>query len=184
VLPPVAKLTAEQAMYHFLAGYTAKVAGTEKGVTEPQATFSACFGEPFMVHNPTVYAQLLGEKIRSHACDVWLVNTGWSGGAYGVGQRMAIEHTRAIIHAALDGALHDTPTRMDPFFGLAVPTACPNVPETVLDPRSTWADPDAYDEQAAKVAGLFFENFRRFNGQVPEEISSAGPQRLQAVGEA
>lgn len=179
VLPPVAKLTAEQAMYHFLAGYTAKVAGTEKGITEPQATFSACFGEPFMVHEPIVYAQLLGEKIRDHVCDVWLVNTGWSGGTYGVGSRMDIHHTRAIIHAAIDGTLRHAPMRHDALFNLSVPLSCPNVPDEVLDPRRTWADPVAYDEQAAKVATLFAENFARFRGKVPTEIALAGPQAAQ-----
>lgn len=177
VLPPVAKLTTAQAMYHFLAGYTAKIGGTERGITEPQATFSACFGEPFMVHEPIVYAQLLGEKIEQHTCDVWLVNTGWSGGPYGVGQRMDIHHTRAIVHAALDGRLREVPTRQDPYFNLAVPVRCPSVPEGVLDPRSTWRDAAAYDAQAHKVAELFYSNFQRFAGQVPPEIAAAGPQK-------
>lgn len=180
VLPPVAKLTPEQAMYHFLAGYTAKIGGTERGITEPQATFSACFGEPFMVHEPIVYAKLLGEKIKKHACDVWLVNTGWSGGAYGVGKRMDIQHTRAIVHAALDGTLRDAPARHDSTFNLAVPEICPNVPANVLNPRNTWRDPAAYDEQAAKVAQLFYDNFSRFAGQTPAEIAAAGPQPATA----
>ena len=180
VLPPIAKLTPEQAMYHFLSGYTAKVAGTEKGVTEPQATFSACFGEPFMVQAPIVYAKLLGERVAQHGADVWLVNTGWSGGPYGVGQRMNISYTRAMVTAALDGALRTMPTRRDAQFNLAVPTACPGVPSDVLDPRSTWADVAAYDAQAAKLASMFEHNFKRFAGQVPDEIAAAGPQGAPA----
>jgi phosphoenolpyruvate carboxykinase (ATP) len=180
VLPPIAKLTPEQAMYHFLSGYTAKVAGTEKGVTEPQATFSACFGEPFMVQSPAVYAQLLGEKIAQHKVDVWLVNTGWSGGPYGVGKRMDIAYTRALIHAVLDGSLHNVPTRYDDVFNLAVPTSCPNVPASILNPRKTWVDPVAYDAQAAKVSEMFHENFKRFDGQVAPEIAAAGPNFVAA----
>ena len=180
VLPPIAKLTAEQAMYHFLSGYTAKVAGTEKGVAEPQATFSACFGEPFMVQAPIVYAKLLGERIAQHEADVWLVNTGWSGGPYGVGQRMNIGYTRAMITAALGGELRAAPMRRDALFNLAVPTACPGVPSDVLDPRSTWADVAAYDAQAAKLASMFEHNFKRFAGQVPDEIAAAGPQGAPA----
>ena len=175
VLPPIAKLTPEQAMYHFLSGYTAKVAGTEKGVTEPQATFSACFGEPFMVHSPIVYAQLLGERIAKHNVDVWLVNTGWSGGPYGVGKRMNIGHTRALIHAALSGTLREVPTRHDALFNLEVPTSCSDVPTEILDPRNTWSDPAAYDAQARKVAQMFRENFERFSGEVPAELAEAGP---------
>jgi phosphoenolpyruvate carboxykinase (ATP) len=181
VLPPIAKLTPEQAMYHFLSGYTAKVAGTEKGVTEPQATFSACFGEPFMVQSPAVYAQLQGEKIARHQADVWLVNTGWSGGPYGVGKRIDIAHTRAMIRAVLDGTLRDTPARYDKVFNLAVPLACPNVPPEVLNPRKTWVDPVAYDAQAAKVAAMFHENFKRFAGQVSPEIERAGPQLVAVL---
>jgi phosphoenolpyruvate carboxykinase (ATP) len=175
VLPPIAKLTPEQAMYHFLSGYTAKVAGTEKGVTEPQATFSTCFGAPFMVLSPTVYANLLGQKIAQHQVNVWLVNTGWSGGPYGVGQRMKIAYTRAMVHAALDGSLADVPTRPDPVFGVAVPTTCPNVPTEVLDPRQTWNDPTAYDAQAHKLATMFIENFKTFSDQVSPEVRAAGP---------
>jgi phosphoenolpyruvate carboxykinase (ATP) len=175
VLPPIAKLTPEQAMYHFLSGYTAKVAGTEKGVTEPTATFSTCFGAPFMVLSPTVYANLLGEKIAQHKVNVWLVNTGWSGGPYGVGQRMKIAYTRAMVNAALDGALADVPTRPDPVFGVTVPTACPDVPNEVLDPRQTWDDPVAYDTQARKLAGMFNENFKTFADQVSPEVRAAGP---------
>ncbi|HEU5097600.1 MAG TPA: phosphoenolpyruvate carboxykinase [Roseiflexaceae bacterium] len=176
VLPPIARLTPAQAMYHFLSGYTAKVAGTEKGVTEPQATFSTCFGAPFMALAPTVYAGLLGEKIARHKVNVWLVNTGWSGGPYGVGQRMAIAHTRAMVHAALSGALSDVPTTSDPTFGIAVPTACPEVPAEVLDPRSTWSDPAAYDAQARKLATMFAENFTAYAEQVTAEVRAAGPQ--------
>ncbi|RME41993.1 MAG: phosphoenolpyruvate carboxykinase [Caldilineae bacterium] len=175
VLPPIARLTPEQAMYHFLSGYTAKVAGTEKGVTEPQATFSACFGAPFLPRHPGEYARLLGEKIEQHGAKVWLVNTGWSGGPYGVGSRMKIAYTRAMVRAALDGALDDVPTEADPFFGLHMPTACPDVPAEVLNPRNTWADPDAYDAQAQKLAAMFRQNFQSFAGQVSEAVRAAGP---------
>ena len=176
VLPPVAKLTPAQAMYHFLSGYTAKVAGTEKGVTEPSATFSTCFGAPFMALPPTVYANLLGEKIAAHNVDVWLVNTGWSGGPYGVGQRLAIGHTRALVHAALDGSLSKAPMTTEPLFGLAVPTECPGVPAEILTPRNTWSDKAAYDAQAQKLAGMFAENFKTFADQVSAEVRQAGPQ--------
>ena len=176
VLPPIAQLTPAQAMYHFLSGYTAKVAGTEKGVTEPQATFSACFGAPFLALSPTVYADLLGEKIAKHNVKVWLVNTGWTGGPYGIGQRMKIAYTRAMIRAALDGSLADVPTRPDPTFGVAVPTACPGVPAEVLDPRGTWSDPDAYDAQARKLAGMFVENFKAFADQAAADVRAAGPR--------
>ena len=176
VLPPIAKLTPAQAMYHFLSGYTAKVAGTEKGVTEPQATFSACFGAPFMALSPTVYANLLGDKIAKHKVNVWLVNTGWSGGPYGVGQRMKIAYTRAMVRAALDGALNDVPINLDPTFGIAVPNACPDVPAQVLNPRNTWADPAAYDTQARKLAAMFAENFKTFSDQVSPEVRAAGPK--------
>ncbi len=175
VLPPISKLTPEQAAYHFLSGYTAKVAGTEKGVTEPQATFSACFGEPFMVHDPTVYADMLSEKIRTHGSDVWLINTGWSGGPPGVGERISIAYTRAMVHAALDGALTQVETKIDPIFNLAVPVHCPEVPDEVLEPRSTWADKEAYDVQAHKLASMFDENFKKFAGKVSYEIAETGP---------
>jgi phosphoenolpyruvate carboxykinase (ATP) len=175
VLPPIAKLTPAQAMYYFLSGYTAKVAGTEKGVTEPQATFSTCFGAPFMALSPTVYANLLGAKIARHKVDVWLVNTGWSGGPYGVGQRMKIFYTRAMINAALNGELRDIPTTRDPNFGIAVPTSCPNVPAEVLNPRNTWADKAAYDAQAKALASMFIDNFKSFAGQVSSEVNLAGP---------
>jgi phosphoenolpyruvate carboxykinase (ATP) len=175
VLPPIAKLTPAQAMYYFLSGYTAKVAGTEKGVTEPQATFSTCFGAPFMALSPTVYANLLGAKIARHKVNVWLVNTGWSGGPYGVGQRMKISYTRAMINAALNGELRDIPTTRDPNFGIAVPTSCPNVPAEVLNPRNTWADKAAYDTQARALAGMFIDNFKVFADAVSSEVNLAGP---------
>jgi phosphoenolpyruvate carboxykinase (ATP) len=170
VLPPIAKLTPAQAMYHFLSGYTAKVAGTEKGVTEPTATFSTCFGAPFMVHHPTVYAKLLGERIARHEVKCWLVNTGWSGGPYGVGSRMAIAHTRAMVNAALDGRLAGAAFVPEPFFGLEIPTAVPNVPSDVLNPRNAWSDKAAYDAQARKLAVLFYENFKRFEGQASDAV--------------
>ncbi len=175
VLPPISRLTPEQAMYHFLSGYTAKVAGTEKGVKEPQATFSTCFGGPFMVHHPMVYAQLLGEKIRLHQSQCWLVNTGWTGGPYGIGQRMKIAYTRAMIDALLNGALDQIDCEPDPVFGVQVPLSCPGVPPEVLNPRQTWPDSGAYDQQARKLAGMFAANFEQFAGTVPPEVRSAGP---------
>ena len=174
VLPPIARLTPEQAMYYFLSGYTAKVAGTERGVSEPQATFSSCFGAVFLVWHPTRYAEMLGSLLKEHGSRVWLVNTGWSGGAYGTGKRMKLSYTRAMIHAALSGKLDDISLRTDPVFGLSVPTAIPGVPDEVLEPRGTWADGAAYDEQAKKLAGMFRENFKKFSG-ASEEIRSAGP---------
>ena len=176
VLPPVAKLSREQAMYYFLSGYTAKVAGTERGVTEPQATFSSCFGGVFLVWHPTSYAELLGELIDQHRSQVWLVNTGWSGGAYGVGKRMKLAHTRSMVHALLAGTLDATKTRTDPVFGLAVPQAVPNVPTEILDPRGTWTDGAAYDAQAKKLAEMFAKNFEKFGANVPEAIRNAGPR--------
>src|SRR5688500_3125306 len=161
VLPPLARLTREQAMYYFLSGYTAKVAGTEKGVTEPQATFSTCFGAPFMVLPPTTYAELLGDKIAQHSVAVWLINTGWSGGPYGVGQRMSIAHTRAMVRAALAGELQDVPVVPDPIFGVAVPAHVSGVPDDVLQPRTTWSDPAAYDRQARDLAQRFRQNFEQ-----------------------
>lgn len=170
VLPPVSKLTPEQAMFHFLNGYTAKVAGTERGVTEPQATFSACFGEPFMPLHPADYAELLAEKVRKHNADVWLVNTGWTGGPYGVGSRMKLSYTRAMVNAILDGSLSDVETQQEPFFGLHIPTSCPNVPAEVLNPRETWADKDAYDEKARDLASRFSENFKKYADRVSPEV--------------
>lgn len=175
VLPPIAKLTPQQAMYHFLSGYTAKVAGTERGVTEPQATFSACFGAPFMSRKPAVYAEMLGEMIARHEVSTWLVNTGWTGGPYGVGSRMKLAHTRAMVRAALSGALQEVETRAHPVFGVHVPGSCPGVPTEVLDPRGTWSDPEAYDSQARKLAGMFDENFDRFADDVSEDVRSASP---------
>jgi phosphoenolpyruvate carboxykinase (ATP) len=175
-MPPIARLTLEQAMYHFLSGYTAKVAGTEKGVTEPKATFSTCFGAPFMPMQPTVYARLLGERLAKHRVHAWLVNTGWTGGPYGVGSRMKIAHTRAMVHAALDGSLADVATREDPVFGFHVPVSCPGVPPEVLDPRGTWKDPAAYDAKARDLAQLFTKNFEQFAPSVTVEVRAAGPR--------
>jgi phosphoenolpyruvate carboxykinase (ATP) len=170
VLPPIAKMTPAQAKYHFLSGYTAKVAGTERGVTEPTATFSTCFGAVFMVHHPTVYAKMLGERIQDHDVQCWLVNTGWVGGPYGVGSRMKIAYTRAMVNAAVEGRLDDVATKMEPFFGLAIPVAVPGVPDEVLDPRAAWADPIAYDAQAKKLAGLFEQNFKQFEAAASPDI--------------
>jgi phosphoenolpyruvate carboxykinase (ATP) len=177
VLPPVSKLTPEQAMYHFISGYTAKVAGTEKGLgKEPQATFSTCFGAPFMVHHPGVYAELLRARIARHKSTCWLINTGWSGGPYGEGQRMKIAYTRAMVHAALDGRLADVRAEPDPIFGIHVPTSCPDVPVEVLKPRNTWKDPAAYDEKARYLAKLFRENFEQFASGVSDEVKASGPK--------
>ena len=175
VLPPVSRLTPEQAMYHFISGYTARVAGTEKGVTEPSPVFSACYGAPFMPLHPRRYAELLGERINTHGAKVWLINTGWSGGPYGTGKRLDIPHTRAMVNAALDGKLDDVPTWTDPVFGVEVPETCPGVPTELLRPRDTWSDPAAYDAQAAKLAGMFHENFRTYADEVSEKIRAAGP---------
>jgi phosphoenolpyruvate carboxykinase (ATP) len=175
VLPPIARLTPAQAMYHFLSGYTAKVAGTERGVTEPKAAFSACFGAPFLPLPPRVYAAMLGERLQQHGSHCWLVNTGWTGGPYGEGHRMKLQYTRAMIHAALHGRLRDVKMRSDPTFGFEVPTTVPGVPDDVLDPRATWQDKDAYDAQARKLAEMFRRNFEKF-ADVAEEIRSAGPR--------
>ena len=175
VLPPIARLTPRQAMYHFLSGYTAKVAGTERGVTEPTATFSACFGAPFLPRHPGVYAKMLGEKLATHGAAVWLVNTGWTGGAYGTGSRMKLAHTRSMVRAALAGALDGAAFRKDPVFGFDVPTAVPDVPSGILDPRSTWPDPAAYDAQAAKLARMFRDNFATFAAGVDKDVAAAGP---------
>ena len=175
VLPPISKLTPEQAMYHFISGYTAKVAGTEAGVLEPEATFSACFGAPFMVLHPSRYAELLSERIRKHNVNCWLVNTGWSGGPYGVGERMPIKYTRALLNAALDGSLNKVSYETDPIFGLEVPTSCPGVPKEILNPRNTWKDKEAFDKKAEHLAVLFKENFHQFEDGTPEEVKAAGP---------
>jgi phosphoenolpyruvate carboxykinase (ATP) len=176
VLPPIARLTPEQAMYHFLSGYTAKVAGTERGVTEPKATFSACFGAPFLPLPPSVYANLLGEKLKEHGAHVWLVNTGWTGGAFGTGSRMKLSYTRTMVTAALRGELDNVKTRQDSIFGLHVPVSIPGVPDNVLDPRSTWADGAKYDEMAAKLAGMFRDNFRKYEAGVQDGVKQAGPK--------
>ena len=176
VMPPVAKLTTEQAMYHFLSGYTAKVAGTEQGLGDrPEATFSYCFGDPFMPLDPAVYANMLGEKIDQHGVDCWLINTGWSGGAYGEGARMKIAYTRAIVDAVLKGKLADVPTEPDPIFRIHVPTACEGVPSEVLKPRNTWKDGAAYDLQARELAKMFVENFEQFTASATESVRAAGP---------
>ncbi|MFO0996863.1 MAG: phosphoenolpyruvate carboxykinase [Alphaproteobacteria bacterium] len=174
VLPPVSQLSPEQAMYHFLSGYTARVAGTEKGLgNEPQATFSTCFGAPFMPRHPTVYAKLLGEKMARHGAKCWLVNTGWTGGAYGVGTRMQIAYTRAMVRAALDGSLAQVAKRPDPTFGVHVPEACPDVPADVLNPKNTWSDKHAYDKTAHEVAKRFEANFKQFESQVDDKVKAA-----------
>ncbi len=176
VLPPVARLTPEQAMYHFLSGYTAKVAGTERDVTEPQATFSACFGAPFLPLPPRRYAAMLGERIAAHRVRCWLVNTGWTGGPYGEGTRMKLAYTRAMVRATLDGRLDAVATRRDPVFGLEVPTAVPDIPAAILDPRGTWKDPSRYDAQAAKLARMFRDNFVQFADGVSDAVRAAGPR--------
>ena len=176
VLPQVAKLTPEQAMYHFISGYTAKVAGTEMGVTDPEATFSPCFGGPFLVWHPTKYAELLAERIRKHGAHVWLVNTGWTGGPFGVGHRMKLKHTRNIVAAIHEGALEDVETVEDPIFGFQIPKTCPEVPDEVLIPRNTWADGAKYDETAKKLAHLFAENFKQYADQASDAVKAAGPR--------
>ncbi|HEV7604780.1 MAG TPA: phosphoenolpyruvate carboxykinase (ATP) [Candidatus Limnocylindrales bacterium] len=175
VMPPISKLTREQAAYHFISGYTAKLAGTEVGVKAPSATFSACFGAPFMPRHPGEYAAMLVERLAQRDVPVWLINTGWTGGPYGVGERMNIAHTRAMVRAALGGALAGIPTRLDPHFGVAVPTSCPDVPEAYLDPRSTWADPEAYDRAAARLTAMFRDNFAAYADGVDPSIATAGP---------
>ena len=182
VLPPISRLTPQQAMYHFLSGYTARVAGTERGVTAPKATFSACFGAPFMPRHPSVYARLLGEFMHRHRVRCWLLNTGWSGGGYSVGERMPLALTRALLHAALAGELDRVPMRVHPAFGLAMPAACPGIDPALLDPRESWADGRAYDEAAAIVADLFAKNFERFRPQVTPEIAAAGLVPARGTG--
>jgi len=177
VMPPIARLTPAQAMYHFLSGYTAKVAGTERGVTEPKETFSACFGAPFLPLHPHVYAEMLGARIAQYGVQCWLVNTGWTGGSFGTGRRMRLSHTRAMIRAALSGQLNRVPVRREPVFGLEVPQHIPGgVPDDVLDPRGTWQDPAAYDAQSARVAGLFRKNFEQFADRVHAAVREAGPK--------
>lgn len=178
VLPPIARLTPDQAVYHFLSGYTAKVAGTERGVTEPQATFSACFGAPFMPLHPTVYGRMLEDKLRESGASAWLINTGWTGGGYGVGKRIDLASTRRLLAAALDGSLDDVPTRTDELFGLAVPLEVPGVDTRLLTPRDTWADAEAYDLQAAHLAGLFRQNFEKFGNAAD---AAPGPRFAEAA---
>ncbi len=176
VLPPISRLTPEQAMYHFLSGYTAKVAGTERGITEPQATFSTCFGAPFMPQHPSVYAKLLGEKIEKHQVNCWLVNTGWTGGPYGVGHRMEIKYTRAMLNAALQGKLDNVKYVKDPIFKVEVPTECPGVPPEVLIPKNTWKDPEAYEKQARDLARRFKDNFEQYKSYVSQAVLDSAPE--------
>ena len=175
VLPPVSKLTPEQAMYHFISGYTAKVAGTEMGVTDPETTFSACFGAAFLVWHPTKYAELLAAKMKQHGASAWLVNTGWIGGAYGVGDRIKLAYTRSIIDAIHNGTLKGPQFKTDPVFGLSFPLGCPDVPSEILEPRNSWSDKAAYDQTATKLAAKFNENFAEYADQASEAIKSAGP---------
>ncbi|GIV62475.1 MAG: phosphoenolpyruvate carboxykinase [ATP] 2 [Rhodothermaceae bacterium] len=179
VLPPVSRLSPAQAMYHFISGYTAKVAGTEVGVTEPQATFSACFGAAFMVWHPAKYAEMLAEKMRRHGTTLWLINTGLTGGPYGTGTRMKLSYTRAIIDAIHDGTLAGVPIATDPIFGVEIPTMCPGVPPEILVPRNTWADKDAYDRTARKLAELFAKNFEQFRDKCSDEVIQAGPRLVE-----
>ncbi|MGL4319551.1 MAG: phosphoenolpyruvate carboxykinase (ATP), partial [Paracoccaceae bacterium] len=173
VLPPIARLTPAQAMYHFLSGFTSKVAGTERGVTEPQPTFSTCFGAPFMPRRPEVYGKLLQAKIAKHGASCWLVNTGWTGGAYGTGSRMPIRATRALLAAALNGSLSAGQFRRDVHFGFDVPVAVAGVDGTLLDPRRTWADPAAYDAQARKLVGMFAQNFAQYTAHIDADVKAA-----------
>ncbi len=175
VLPPISKLTKEQAMYHFISGYTAKVAGTERGITEPTPTFSACFGAPFMALHPAVYAELLGKRIQHDSVHCWLINTGWTGGAYGTGERINITHTRAMLSAVLNGQLDDIPMHKDPVFNLQIPSSCPNVPTEMLQPENTWSDKEAYHKTARKLARAFCSNFEKFSEMVSSDVTSSGP---------
>jgi phosphoenolpyruvate carboxykinase (ATP) len=175
VLPPVSRLTPEQAMYHFISGYTAKVAGTEMGITEPVVTFSACFGAAFLVWHPGVYAELLAKKLKKHGTRAWLVNTGWIRGSYGSGTRISLPHTRSIINAIHDGSLDEAIMVEDEVFGLHVPTSCPGVPEDIMLPRDAWSNPSAYDESARKLASLFDRNFQQFKAAASPAIIEAGP---------
>jgi len=177
VIPPISKLTKEGAMYHFMSGYTSKLAGTERGITEPKATFSACFGEPFMLMKPSVYAKLLGEKITNHDTEVYLVNTGWTGGEYGVGKRMNLTYTRAMVKAALEGILKDVEYEKDHIFNVYVPKSIPNVPNEILNPKNTWTDKEKYDLKAKELASQFHKNFEKF-GEVSEDIKMAAPMKF------
>jgi phosphoenolpyruvate carboxykinase (ATP) len=176
VLPPVSKLSPEQAMYHFMSGYTAKVAGTEAGVTEPQATFSTCFGAPFMPLPPKVYAEMLGRRLREHNAQCWLVNTGWQGGPYGVGKRMSLPYTRAMVNALVEGKLASVEYEIEPSFGFSIPKSCPGVPSQLLNPRNSWSDKPAYDKMAAELAARFAKNLERFDA--PREVKAAGPKAV------
>jgi len=176
VLPPVSLLSPEQASYHFISGYTAKVAGTEMGVTEPQATFSACFGAAFMMWHPNKYAEMLAEKIKNHGAKAWLVNTGWTGGAHGTGSRIKLKYTRAIINAIQNGSLENVEKTKDEAFGFGIPTSCPDVPDAILKPINTWEDKDAFARTKAKLVELFQNNFKQFEAEVNTEISAAGPE--------
>ncbi len=176
VLPPISKLSPGQAMYQFISGYTAKVAGTEAGVSEPKATFSACFGAPFLPLHPGFYAKMLGEKMKEHKVNVWMINTGWSGGSYGVGKRMKLPYTRAMITAALNGELDNVEFTPHPIFGMLMPVSCPHVPKEILHPRFTWANRDEYDMAAKKLANMFVENFKKYANQVDHEILQAAPK--------
>ena len=175
VLPPISKLTPGQAMYQFISGYTAKVAGTETGITDPKPTFSACFGAPFLPLHPCRYAEMLGRNIKEQGVKVWLVNTGWSGGPYLKGNRMRLEYTRSMISAALEGFLDEAEYDFHPVFGMAMPTSCPGVPAALLNPRSAWPDKIAYDEMAAQLAAWFTKNFEKYAGDISEEILAASP---------
>jgi len=179
VLPPVSRLTPDQAMYHFIAGYTSKMAGTEVGVKDPQVTFSACFGEAFLVRHPTVYAELLAEKMKKYQANAWLVNTGWTGGGPGVGKRMSLKHTRAIldaIHSTDSKSLTKSSTTTLPIFGLQIPTECANVPSDILVPRKAWKDTAAYDQQLKKLGGMFIQQFEKYKSQASKAIIDAGPK--------
>jgi phosphoenolpyruvate carboxykinase (ATP) len=179
VLPPISRLTEEQAMYHFLSGYTAKVAGTERGITEPKVTFSTCFGSPFLPLHPGVYAEMLGEKLKKHQAKVWLLNTGWTGGPYGTGSRIKLGFTRRMVTAALTGELDNVETWTDPIFGLSVPVAIEGVPDKLLHPRETWNNPADYDAQAGKLADMFAENFKKYESGVNEAVKAAGPGKVR-----
>jgi phosphoenolpyruvate carboxykinase (ATP) len=181
VLPPISKLNPGQAGYHFISGYTAKVAGTEAGITDPVATFSACFGQAFLPLHPAKYAEMLGEKMRSGKVNVWLVNTGWSGGPHGVGKRMSLKYTRAMITSALTGKLDQVPYTTHPVFGLEMPESCEGVPAELLNPRNTWADKSSYDVKANHLANLFNENFSKYESGANEEIRQAAPQAVTSA---
>jgi phosphoenolpyruvate carboxykinase (ATP) len=176
ILPPIVRLTKEQAMYYFISGYTAKLAGTERGVTEPSATFSPCFGAPFLPLPPSYYANVLEGKIKQHDCRVWMINTGWTGGPYGVGSRIRIPYTRAMLNAALEGALDDVEYVTDPVFGLSIPTSVPGAPSDLLDPRATWSDTAAFDADARRLAGMFAKNFTKYADGVDDAVVASGPK--------